>query len=711
MVSSGSAGVRGSRRVRGGPGRRTGLAALAAVVPGARKGPRPGRFEPQLATPAGGPPEGDRWLHETKFDGYRIIAVQRGGSARLVTRRGQDWTDRFPGIAAAVAGLPPGDAVLDGEVVILRPDGSSDFQALQNVMNSDAAGSPVYMVFDVLYAAGVDLTRAPLLERKALLARLLGRGDGPVRQSVHIVGHGPQIYAESCRAGMEGILSKRADAPYTPGRTESWLKVKCVHRQEFVIGGYTDPMRSRVGLGALLLGYYADGALVYCGKVGTGFTGASLRSLTRRLSSLERRSPPFRNPPRAAGGAGTHWVEPQLVAEIEFTGWTADGSLRHPSFQGLREDKAAREVVREKGPARAPPRQRARNNHSKGGPMARNAKRAERITIDGQELTLTNLDKVLYPAAGFTKGEVIEYARGIAPVLLPHLKGRPLSLKRFPDGVEGEAFFQKNCPPKRPEWVPTIPLGETRSGREVDLCSVEGVAGLVWLANLAALELHAHLWTAAARNTPTMMVFDLDPGPGTDLLDCARLAQRIRSALETAGLESLAKTSGGKGIHIAVPLNKPGVTFNQTKALARAVAGMLEREEPGKVTTSMSKAVRPGRVFIDWSQNDRHKTTVSVYSLRGRERPTVSTPVAWKEVAAAVRAGDPSKLVFEAPAVLRRVERLGDLAEPLLKLRQRLPGPARAEVPGRAAATRRPKGREVERGGPRRSARAGGRRR
>jgi bifunctional non-homologous end joining protein LigD len=340
--------------------------------------------------------------------------------------------------------------------------------------------------------------------------------------------------------------------------------------------------------------------------------------------------------------------------------------------------------------------------------MSRSAKRVERVTIDGQEISLTNLDKVLYPATGFTKGDVITYARGIAPVLLPHLKGRPLSLKRSPDGVDGEAFFQKNCPPKRPRWIRTIPLGETRSGREVDVCSVESEAGLVWLANLAALELHAYLWTAAARDTPTMMVFDLDPGPGTSLVDCARLALRLRGALGAAGLESLAKTSGGKGIHIAVPLNTPGITFDRTKALARDVAGMLEREEPGKVTTSMSKAVRPGRVFIDWSQNDRHKTTVSVYSLRGRGRPTVSTPVAWKEVAAAVRAGDPSELVFEAPAVLRRVERLGDLAEPLLKLRQRLPGPARAGLPGRAAAG--PKRGPAAEAGPRKPARAADRR-
>lgn len=680
--------------------------AEAAGLTGARRAAMPEEMGAQLAEAEPAPPEGEEWLHETKFDGYRLLAFKQGGAVRLITRRGHDWTHRFKGIAKAVGALPIGDATIDGEAVILRPDGSSDFQALQNVMNSTARGRPVYMVFDLPWYGGYDLTRSPLAERKGLLEKLIGEGGEEVRYSAHVEGRGPMVYRRACAAGMEGIVSKRARSPYTAGRSGSWLKVKCVFRQEFVVGGYTDPMGSRVGLGALLVGYYKGKKLVYAGKVGTGFNAESLAMLLARLGPLGVRKSPFADPPRGAEARGVHWTRPELVAEIEFGGWTGDESLRHPSFQGLREDKEAKEVVRERGPAKMRDGAKvARPAAAGGGNVPKSGKSSDRLWVGGRDVKVTNLGKVLYPAAGFTKGEVIEYYSRVAATMLPHLADRAISLKRYPDGVEGEAFFQKNCPAQRPEWLPTTRM-PTRRGRAISLCGAGDAAGLVWLANLAALELHTHLWKSGDPQTPTMVVFDLDPGAGVDVVECARVALAMRRGLEGVGLESLAKTSGSKGIHLLIPLNTPGVTFAQTKAFARAIAGAVERREPGRITTNMSRASRPGKVFIDWSQNDQHKTTVCVYSLRGRERPTVSTPLSWREVESAVKRGAAGALAFEAPEVLERVERSGDLAAPLLGLRQELPA-LRGEAPGRGAGDASRGSRRAEPSGPRGASRGG----
>jgi bifunctional non-homologous end joining protein LigD len=510
-----------------------------------------------------------------------------------------------------------------------------------------AKEAPVtYVIFDLLWLDGHSLLALPYAQRRERLAELQLDGE---RWQVpdHVVGRGRELLEASAAQGLEGIVAKRLDSPYEPGRrSPCWIKVKNVERQEFVIGGWLPGEgRRRDRIGALLVGVREeDGSLRYAGRVGTGFTEYDLDMLAELLAPLERPTSPFApgspKPPREA-----IWVEPKYVCEVEFREWTQGGQLRAPSYKGLREDKSADLVVREDAAA----------------PVAE---------VDGREIRLSNLDKVLYPRAGFTKRDVIEYYSDVAPVLLPHLAGRPLTLKRYPNGVEGAYFYEKQAPSHRPDWVRTVPV---RTGsKTIDFVVVEDRATLVWLANLADLELHTSLSLAEAIERPTMMAFDLDPGEPATIIECCEVALLLNGMFEGLGLRSFPKTSGSKGMQVYVPLNT-AVTYDDTKSFAKAVAELLEREEPGLVVSRQTKRLRKGKVLVDWSQNDEHKTTVSVYSLRARERPTVSTPLTWDEVRAARDSGDPADLVFEAPALLDRVAERGDLFAEVLTLVQRLP--------------------------------------
>jgi bifunctional non-homologous end joining protein LigD len=434
-----------------------------------------------------------------------------------------------------------------------------------------------------------------------------------------------------------------------------------------VIGGWTPGEgRRKEHLGALLVGYFEeDGGkpvLRYAGKVGTGFKAADLAAIAARLAPLERKTSPFGAGPKPPKGA--QFVEPRLVAEIEYREMTGEKQLRHAAYKGMREDKAADEVVLEQ--ATDP-----QGESVTAGAVKRPRNKAA-VTVEGHELELSNLDKVLYPKAGFTKGELIDWYARIGEVLLPHLRGRPLTLKRYPNGVEGKHFYEKRCPGHRPDWVTTASVWSDRHKGEIDYCVVEDVATLVWLANLADIELHTSLAKAEAIERPTAMVFDLDPGAPADVLDCAEVAVWLRGLFEQLGLNCYPKTSGSKGMQLYVPLNGD-VTYADTKPFAKAVAETLEKRFPDRVVSQMSKAKRPGKVLIDWSQNDQHKTTVCVYSLRAKERPTVSTPLEWDEVSAALDAGEAEALVFDHAAVLERVEAKGDLFAPLLSEEQELP--------------------------------------
>jgi bifunctional non-homologous end joining protein LigD len=613
--------------------------------------PMPEHVPPMLATSAKALPRGDQWSFEVKWDGIRALAYSQPGRLHLESRNLNDVTAAYPELRALNRALSHHEAVLDGEIVAFDERGRPSFGRLQQRMHvrSDAQARrlardvPVaYLVFDLLWLDGHDLTGLPLHERRTKLETLDLQGPAWRISPAHA--DGAALLAAAEHGGLEGVVAKRLDCPYQPGRrAASWVKVKVLRREQLVIGGWLPGEgRRRERIGALLVGVREAGGLRFAGRVGTGFGEAELDRLARLLVPEQRPTSPF------TAGTGIPreavFVEPRHCCEVEFAEWTREGLLRHPSYKGLVEDDALAVLLSE----------RPSGDHT--------------VAVLGRDLRLTNLPKVLYPAAGFAKADVIDYYRAIAPAALAHVRDRPLTLKRYPNGVDAPYFYEKNCPSHAPEWVQTATIGG------IAYCLPNDLPTLVWLANLADLELHTSLARAADIHTPTMVVFDLDPGAPAALLECCQVGLWIRGMLAGLGLESFAKTSGSKGMQVYVPLNEESVTYDQTKGFALAVAETLERGAPELVVSRMAKKLREGRVLVDYSQNDDHKTTVAAYSLRARERPTVSTPLAWEEVEAAVEAGDASGLVFEAGEVVERVERLGDLFAPTLTLRQTLPG-------------------------------------
>ncbi len=715
----------------------------------------PEHLAPMLAAAGELPRARGGWAFEIKWDGVRAIAYWRPGRWHLESRSRKDITVRYPELRALGRQLGAREAVLDGEVVALDDQGRPSFEHLQRRMHvsSESAirrladATPVtYVIFDLLYLDGRRTLQLPYRERRELLEGL--NLDGPAwRTPAYHSGDGRDLLTVSAEHGLEGVLAKSLDSSYRPGeRSRDWLKIKNVNRQEFVIGGWLDGKGRRAGsLGALLVGYYegegegedeggwgedegkgegegkdggkgagrgeGDGrALRYAGRVGTGFDERELERLAGELARRRRHSSPFASrgtqPPR-----GAHFVEPELVAEIEFSHLTHARILRHSSYRGLRPDKPAAEVELESvsagsgagtegasarsssGMESALARSTARSDksshpktarpaltdtrHAASDPpyrVLREAKRHTEIEVDGRTLRLSNREKVLYPHAGFTKGQMVDYYAALAPVLVGHLAGRPLTLKRYPDGVEGEHFYEKRCPTHRPNWVRTAAVWSESSEESIDYCLVEDPPTLIWVANLAGIELHPSLHRAHDIDVPTSLVFDLDPGAPAGLRACCRVALLVRELFETFAIQALVKTSGAKGLQVHVPLNTP-VSYAQTKPFARAVAELLEKQHPKLVLSRMSKSLRPGKVLVDWSQNDPHKTTVCVYSLRARERPTISTPLTWEEVERAARRRREPDLSVEPAGLLERVERHGDLFAPLLSLTQVLPDP------------------------------------
>jgi len=646
--------------------------------------PIPARVEPMLARAGALPRDDDAWAFEIKWDGIRAIAYCEPGSVRFESRNLADITATYPELARLGRALGSHRAVLDGEIVAFGADGRPSFGALATRMGVTgaararrlAASTPVtYVIFDLLWLDGRSLMAAPYRERHEALVALGLRGER-WQTPGHIVGRGAQTLQASRDRGLEGIVAKRLDSVYEPGRRSgAWIKLRNMRREALLIGGWTAGSGGRRGrIGALLLGLRnADGSLRYCGRVGGGFSEHELERLGRLLAPLAREESPFSTegpqPPR-----GAHHCEPRLRAEVEFHEWTRDGVLRQPSYKGLLDDGGtARDATRPRG-ERASGRCDSHAHDSAAALVVHEAGAGKpaRAAVDGRELALTNLDKLLYPLAGVRKRDVIAYYDAIAPVLLAHLAGRPLTVTRYPDGVDGKAFFQKQSPAHRPAWVATTPVTVSSRGR-IDFTLAGDRATLIWLANLAALELHVPLARVPALDRPSAAVFDLDPGPPATIVECARVALWLHGMFERLGLRCFAKTSGSKGLQVYVPLGGGEVTYEQTKAFAHRVATLLEQAEPGLAVSRMTKSLRAGKVLIDWSQNDERKTTVCVYSLRARERPTVSTPLEWEEVEATLRSGDPESLAFEADAVLARVRDRGDLFAPVLSLVQALP--------------------------------------
>ncbi|HEY7141860.1 MAG TPA: DNA ligase D, partial [Methylomirabilota bacterium] len=655
-------------RPRSADGPRPASAPVPGSIPGARAARLPGFVAPQLATLVTAPPAGDAWLHEMKFDGYRILCRIDKGRATLWSRNGLDWTARFPAIAEAAARLPARQALLDGEVAVLLPNGTTSFQALQNALSAGGQGQLVYFVFDLLHLDGQDLTGGALEARKRALETLVGTGrDGAIRYSTHVVGQGEQFFRQACRLSLEGVVSKRRDARYEPGRGRSWLKVKCIQEQELVVGGFTEPKGARTGLGALLLGVH-DGkdGLAYAGKVGTGFTGAAARRLRERLDRLRVSRSPFRD--RPPGASEARWVKPELVAEVAFTEWTADGRLRHPSFKGLREDKAAADVVRERPAATESRSARAATASARASAGASHASGRQRddaaVVVAG--VPISHPDRVIYPEDGITKVRLARYYAAVAEHILPHLRSRPAVLVRCPDGLGHECFYQKHAGPWAPPSLRRVRIREkTKTG---DYLVIEDVAGLVGLVQMGALEIHT--WNAQADRleAPDRLVFDLDPGPDVPWKTVLAGARLVRTSLEARGLVSFVKTTGGKGLHVVAPI-EPGPGWPACVYFAREVAEALVAEAPRAFTATMAKAARPGKIFLDYFRNQRGATSVAAYSSRARPGAPVSTPLTWKELDA-VPAGNH----FTIDTVERRLARLRtDPWAGYRDLRQKLP--------------------------------------
>ncbi len=688
----------------------------------------PEHLTPMLAAPGQLPQPEAGWAFEVKWDGIRAISYCKPGRLRIESRNLNDISSRYPELRALSRELGMREAVLDGEIVAFDERGAPSFERLQGRMHltSESAirrlaqQAPVtYVIFDLLYLEGHSTMGLAYRERRALLERL--DMNGPAWQTpAYRVGEGPALLAATAEHRLEGLLAKRLDSPYRPGaRNADWLKLKNTARQELVIGGWLPGKGGRTGqLGALLMGYYEGTgkrrALRYAGRVGTGFDEAELERLAGELDACRRRDSPFAKrgvqPPREA-----RFVKPELVAEIEFSHWTREGILRHSVYRGLRTDKPAAEVEREsaaaKTPARKMPARKTPAAKSLAPPVMatpyevrRQAGRYTEIHSQGRTLRLSNREKVLYPQSGFTKGQLIDYYAAVAPVLLGHLAGRPLTLKRYPDGVQGEYFYEKRCPTHRPDWVQTAAIWSDRQREPIDYCLVEDLPTLIWLANLADIELHTSLARAHDMDTPTSLVFDLDPGAPAALRECCRVALWLQELFAAFGLQTFAKTSGAKGMQVYLPLNTPS-SYGQTKPFARAVAELLAKQHPELVTARMTKTLRPGKVLIDWSQNDPHKTTVCVYSLRALERPTVSTPLDWEEVQRGARSRRRElQLSLEPPQLLERVARGGDRHAPLLTLEQQLPdlagtGPARFYEPPSAGTAAKKQPRKQRDGG------------
>jgi bifunctional non-homologous end joining protein LigD len=663
------------RRRRKSPSRRATPFTKAEVsdLPGARAGKPPRTFKPQLATLTDTVPLGDEWLHELKFDGYRILAFLDDGKVRLVTRNGKDWTHRFPTIAAALAALPINVALLDGEVVSLDAEGRSNFQELQNFLRRADDAKLVNYLFDAPFFAGYDLTDTPLMARKQVLSRLIlsdnASNDGPLRFSDHIEGSGDEVFQQACAAHQEGIVSKRSDGHYQQFRAGTWLKTKCHRRQEFVIGGFTRPSGSRVGFGALLLGYYRNDDLIYAGRVGTGFTCDSLRDLSKRLKTHARQSPPFANPPTGAEARGVRWVQPDLVGEVEFTEWTDDGLLRHPSFKGLRTDKSAREIVREepKMPVSRTPVKKAKSKTS----STRRAKATSSNVVAG--VTITHPDRVLYPDTGITKLDLARYYEQVADWILPYVAGRPLTIVRCPEGQGGECFYQKHWTDSLPDAVDFVDVDATKAVDKYVL--VNNLAGLVSLVQMGVLEFHP--WSARADNLerPDLLVFDLDPDERVAWRDVVAAAKAMHSHLGKIGLESFLRTTGGKGLHVVVPLSRRN-TWEETKAFARAIADAMVRDDPKTYIATMSKAKRRGKIFVDYLRNQRGATAIASYSSRSRPGATVTTPLAWSELTTRL---NPKKFTVKSiPARLKKLR--VDPWVDFYKVRQSLTAIIRAAV-------------------------------
>ena len=582
-------------------------------IRGSVKASLPEFVEPELATLVASPPKGDRWLHEIKFDGYRLQARIASGKVELLTRSGLDWTTKFgKEIAEAFGSLAVTDALIDGELVVETASGVSDFSALQADLSAGRRDRFRFYAFDLIHLDGQDLRGSSLVERKTVLSKLLGAGSELIRNSDHFEESGELILQHACRLGLEGMVSKLRTGRYVSGRSKDWLKSKCSSRQEFVVAGYVPSTTSANTLGSLVLGVYEDGELRHVGRVGTGFTVAMAKQLFDRLESMRVDKSPFSAKLTADEARHARFVPPELVAEVEFRAWTADGHLRHAAFRGLREDKPAGDIVRE-------------------APMTRDKKAA----AAGPSIKLTHPDRVYWPDQGITKEGLANYHTEVWRFSAPFLVDRPLALLRCPSGIDGEKFFQKHA------WrginAKIVQVEDPKDKGEY-LIAIDSLDGLIGLVQSAVIEIHPWGSTLSDWERPDMIVMDLDPGDGVAWDTIVEAAFEVKQRLEATGLATFVKTSGGKGLHVVSPL-KPKADWPTAKVFTKAIANSMASDSPDRFVSTIAKSKRTGKILIDYLRNQRGATAVAAYCPRARPGAAVSMPLAWEELASISSAG------------------------------------------------------------------------
>ncbi|RWO88465.1 DNA ligase D [Mesorhizobium sp.] len=576
-------------------------------IKGARKAALPEFVEPTLATLVSSAPSGERWLHEIKFDGYRLQARIEAGRVKLLTRSGLDWTKKFgKAVVSALADIPIGTALIDGELVVETSAGASDFSALQADLSEGRSDRFRFYVFDLLHLDGYDLREVALIKRKELLEKIIGSNSGIISYSGHFEEDGALVLRHACRLSLEGIVSKLRDAPYRAGRSKNWVKSKCSARQEFVVAGFLPSTTSRKAIGSLVLGVYDHGKLHHVGRVGTGYTAAVAESLFKKLERMRVPSSPFDERLSAEEARQVRYVRPDLVAEVEFRAWTADGNLRHASFRGLREDKPAKEIVRET----------PKTSKEVAKPQRRTVK-------------LTHPDRLYWPDEGVTKEGLADYYAEVWRYVSPYIVGRALALVRCPNGISGEQFFQKHA------WKglnPNIVLvHDPKDPPDERLISINDLDGLIGLVQSASLEIHPWGSTVSDWERPDTIIMDLDPGEGVSWEAVIEAAVETRDRLKDAGLVPFIKTSGGKGLHVVAPL-KPKAEWPAVKAFTKAIADSMAADSPNRYVSTITKSKRRGRILVDYLRNQRGATAVAPYSTRARPGAAVSMPLAWDEL-------------------------------------------------------------------------------
>ncbi|MPZ40488.1 MAG: DNA ligase D [Rhizobiales bacterium] len=639
------------RTARGGRKSKTAKSRAAKSKRGSHNAALPDFVPPSLATLHDKVPQGSGWVHEIKFDGYRIQARLDHGKVKLLTRKGLDWVARFPNVAADVARLAADTALIDGEIAVENSRGLSDFSMLQAALSKGEQDSFVYYVFDLLHLDGVDLSGLPLVERKATLKELLEEtgGTSSIRYSEHFTENGKVVWKQASQMGLEGIVSKRADAPYRPGRTDSFMKIKCATEQEFVIGGYGPSNAMPDAVGALVVGYYRDGRLIYAGRVGTGYTRTVAKELWKRLHPLERTKTPFDEiPPVEARRRDVRWVEPTTVIESHFRGWTSDGIVRQAAFKGVRDDKPAKEVFRELPAEEDGTQEEPRRAAAKSSPSP--AKKSKRVTANKSRRTFgqtkratgrapqqddsqqeravrfTHPDRVYWPDIGVTKQELADYYTAVWDWMAPQVVNYPLSLLRCPDGAKGECFFQKHASAGLNDKM----LKSIIDSKRRQVIAVQDLNGLLSLVQAGVLEVHVRGSTIDQLDLCHRIIFDIDPGPGIGWADIVRAAREVRERLAAIDLECFVKLSGGKGVHVVLPVAP--VEWATVKTFVQAFAQAMAADDPDRYVAKMTKSIRKGKIFVDYLRNSLEQTAVAAYSTRARDGAPVSAPVTWDEL-------------------------------------------------------------------------------